>query len=72
LIKPSKPKYVFGSDFEIIQRPQRVIVLDDVDDMDEDEWEYVQNPMPARKLPEPEPVVEIIAPRTSYAAMVKA
>ncbi|KAG8864815.1 hypothetical protein FRB96_003401 [Tulasnella sp. 330] len=73
LIKPTKPKYVFGADFEFVQRPQRVIVLDDVDeDMDEDEWEYVQDLVPARKLPEPVVEVAHVAPRTSYAAMVKA
>jgi len=50
-----------------------VIVLDDVDeDMDEDEWEHVQNPLPARKLPEPPVEIVEVAPRTSYAAVVKA
>lgn len=65
---------VFGADFEFVQRPQRVIVLDDVDEdnMDEDEWEYVQDLVPARKLPEPAVEVVEVVPRTSYAAMVKA
>jgi len=68
LFKPTKPKYVFGSDFEIVSRPQRVIVLDDMDEDDDQEWEYVPSPLSPMKLPTA--FIET-APRTSYAAVLK-
>jgi len=68
LMKPTKAKIVFGSDFEFVNRPQRVIVLDDLDEDEEDDWEHIPNPISPRKLPSAIPEVR---PRVSYAAVVK-
>jgi len=72
LLKPVKHKYVFGSDFEIVDRPQRVIVLDDMDeDGDEEDWEQVASPLSPKSLPTAVIEIEVTTTKTSYAAVVK-
>jgi len=72
LLKPVKQKQVFGSDFEIVERPQRVIALDDMEeDVDEEEWEHIPNPLSPKKLPTAMKDVDAVPRKTSYAAVVK-